>query len=171
MSKKILFGFSLVVVFTLLAGVSSVNASSDKGKEAGEQHRSDVAEVVKKLEKIADEDNKIETEVEDVVEEEKKASEKVKEKMSAVDERGGFKTFLIGSDYKNLGELRSELVTTDNSLNRLNRALEKTTDDSIKADLQAQINELSEIKSEAEDFVKSIEGKFSLFGWLARMFQ
>jgi hypothetical protein len=34
--------------------------------------------------------------------------------MNAVDKRGAFKTFLIGSNYKNLGELGSELVTTDN---------------------------------------------------------
>ena len=171
MNKKMLLGSSLAVVFTLLAGVSNVYASSDKGMKTGEQHRSDVAQVVQELEKIADKDNKIAKELKAVAQEEKKASEKVKEKMNAVDERGGFKTFLIGSDYKNLGELRSELVTTDNDLTRLKKALEKATDASVRADLEAQINELSKIKSDAEAFVKSIEGKFSLFGWLVRMFQ
>lgn len=171
MNKKLLFGLSLIAAFTLLVGVSTTYASSDEGEKAGEQHRSDVAKVVQKLEKIANEDNDIESEVKDVAQEEESASEKVKEKMDAVDKRGGFKTFLIGSDYKNLGELRSELVTTDNDLNRLNKAFVKSKDDSVKADLQAQINELTTIKSEAEDFAKSIEDKFSLFGWLVRMFQ
>lgn len=169
MNKKLLFGSSLIVFFTLLSSASFAYAVSDEGEIAGEKHRSDVAEVVKKLEKIADKDISIGKEVMDVAKEEKDASEKVKDKMNAVDKRGGFKTFLIGSDYKNLGELRSELVRTDNDLNRLNKALGKATDVSIKADLEAQIKELSAIKSEAEDFAKSIDGKFSLFGWLVRM--
>jgi len=171
MNKKLLFSFSVIVVFILLAGASTIYADSEEGRTVGEKHRKDVSEVVQKLEKIANEDKKIKTEVEDVAEEETDSSEKVKEKMDAVDKRGGFKTFLIGSDYKNLGELRSELVTTDNGLARLNKALEKTTDETIKADLQAQITELSTIKSEAESFVKNIEGKFSLFGWLVKMLQ
>lgn len=165
-----MIGFSLVAVFILLGGTPDTRASADEGKKAVVQHQSDVANVVKKLEKIADLDKGIEVEVDNVAKKEKEAGEKVKGKMDAVDKRGGFKTFLIGSDYKNLGELRSELVTTENSLNRLNKALEKTTDDAVKTDLRTQISELSSIKTEAESFVKSMEGRFSLFGWLARMF-
>lgn len=171
MNKKLTLGFSLVVAFILILSTSNAYADSDEGVKAGKEHRNEVAKVVQKLEKIADEDNDIEDEVKDVAQEEKSSSEKVKEKMDAVDDRGAFKTFLIGSDYKNLGELRSELVKTDNALNRLNKALGRAKDNSIKADLQAQINELTTIKSKANVFVESIDGKFSLFGWLVKMFQ
>ncbi|MBC7766531.1 hypothetical protein H7Y21_00860 [Arenimonas sp.] len=168
MNKKLLFGLSLVAVFVLCT--TNTYASSDE-EETGEQHRSEVAKVVQKLEKIANEDDYIEIEVEDVAQEEKSSSEKVKEKMDAVDKRGGFKTFLIGSDYKKIEELKSELDATDTDLNKLNKALEKSKDNSIKADLKVQINELTTIKFKANDFVKNMEEKFSLFGWLVRMFQ
>jgi cytoskeletal protein RodZ len=145
----------------------SDNATSSN---MGEQHRSEVAKVVQSLVKVANKDSNIGEEVRAVAQQEKDSGDKVKEKMNTVEKRNGFKTFLIGSDYKNLGDLRSELVTTQNNLDRLNVALEKTTSSTTKAELQTQIDKLSTILTNAKNFIKSEEGKFSLFGWLLKMF-
>jgi cytoskeletal protein RodZ len=145
----------------------SDNATSSS---MGEQHRSEVAKVVQSLVKVANKDSNIGEEVRAVAQQEKDSGDKVKEKMNTVEKRNGFKTFLIGSDYKNLGDLRSELVTTQNNLDRLNAALEKTTSSTTKAELQTQIDKLSTILTNAKNFIKSEEGKFSLFGWLLKMF-
>jgi len=169
MNKKILSIVSMFAVL-LFVGAVSVYAKSDNSKLTGEEHRSEVSKVVQELEKIADRDSDIKSEVKAVAEDEKSASEKVKEKIDAVEIRSGFKTFFVGSDYKNLGALRSELVTSDNHQERLNRAMSNTTDSSVKAELQNQINELNTIQDKAEAFVKSMEGKFSLFGWLVKLF-
>jgi hypothetical protein len=106
-----------------------------------------------------------------VAKEEKDSVEGVSAKMEQVEKRNGFKTFLIGSDYKNLGALRSELVTTQNHIDRLTKSLERATSTENKVDLEKQIAELEGIRTKAEAFVKDQEGKFSLFGWLVKMLQ
>jgi len=171
MNKKMIY---IGIVACALASLGATNVLANDSREykgAGEEHRSKVAEVVKKMEKTAGMDLKIRDEVKTVAQEEKNSSEVIKEKMDMVEKRSGFKTFLTGSDYKNLGDLRSELVTTQNRLDRLNKALDRATSTTIKADLEAQIKELEAIKTKADTFVKDNENKFSLFGWLVRMFR
>ncbi|MFA6227101.1 MAG: hypothetical protein WC631_01295 [Candidatus Paceibacterota bacterium] len=177
MNKKILYILSVLFVFALVGatGVYADERSDDEESDnatssIGEQHRSRVADFAEELEKIDDKDDAVENEIKTIAREEKDTSERVKEKMDKVEKRNGFKIFLIGSDYKNLGALRSELVSTENRLNRLNKALAKTTSSSTQAELQTQIDELTTIKTEADSFVKDNESKFSLLGWLVRMF-
>ena len=85
-----------------------------------------------------------------------------------INSRSKIKTFLIGSDYKNLGALRSEIVKTTNRIDQLNRTIENATD---TAEMQTQIQTLEQEQVKIENFIKAQEGKFSLFGWLAKMFQ
>lgn len=165
-----LYVATFACALALVATGVSAQSNETENKSRGEQHRSNVANVVQELEKIGDRDNQIGEEVKTVAQKEKTESEIVKEKMDKVENRGAFKTFLIGSDYKNLGALRSELVTTQNSLDRLTKALDRTSSTTVRTDLEAQISELQAIKIKAESFVKDNESKFSLFGWLVRLF-
>lgn len=166
MNKKVMYAFSLLAMFSLALVAHAENATSS----LGEQHRSHVSNFVQQLERVAGKDRTVGAEVKAVAQEEREISEKVKEKMEGIEKRGALRTFLIGSDYKNLGALRSDLVTTQNHIERLNKALERTDSSSTKAELETQIKDLTDIQTKAENFVKSMEGKFSLFGWLARMF-
>ena len=170
MNKKILYIVSLACALSLIGATSAFAKSENGSKQTGEQHRSAVANIVQELVKVANRDSQIGEEVKVVAQEEKDQSEIVKEKMDKVENGGGLKTFFIGSDYKNLGALRSELVTTQNHLNRLNKALERTTSTTIKADLETQIKDLEAIKTKADSFVKTNESKFSLFGWFVKLF-
>jgi hypothetical protein len=149
---------TIALSFLLIASSASVAlAQSDKGKATSEQHRSKVAETVKALTVVA--------------QEQESSNERATKAIEVVEARGGFKTFLIGTDYKNIGALRSEVVTTQNSINRLTKAKERATDDSVKADLDAQIKALEETNMSALNFIKTNESKFSIFGWLVKLFQ
>ncbi len=175
MKKNLYFSLISVVLLLVLSSVvyAEVSTSSEVGKSKnGDRHRSEVSKVVQELNGIADRDTSIGNEIRVVAQEQKDLAEKVKDQMNAVETRGGFKTFLIGADYKNLGVLRSEIVTTENHLSRLNKVfLASSTTRTTRIDVEKQIKELSGVKTKAEAFVKSMEGKFSLFGWLVRMFQ
>ncbi len=171
MSKKISYvAISLVCVFSLLGVSNAMAKSEDEGREIGEQHKSEVSGVVRELLKVADRDKQIGDEVKEVAESEEDQSEGIKEKMNKVEQRSRLKTFFIGSDYKNLGQLRSELVTTENNLERLNKSMERTTSATIKTDLENQIKNLQTIKEKADLFVKNNENRFSLFGWFLKLF-
>ncbi|MFA5831795.1 MAG: hypothetical protein WC878_08290 [Candidatus Paceibacterota bacterium] len=170
MNKNFYIAIAVLFAFVFV-GNTNVFAKEQGGEKMSEQHRSDVAKVVQGLEKVAGKDAGIGEEVKAVAQEEKDGVADVVEKMEKVENRGGFKSFFIGSDYKNLGALRSELVTTQNHIDRLMKSAERASSTEIKAELQTQIDELKGIQTKAEEFIKGQEGKFSLFGWLVKMFQ
>lgn len=189
MNKKFLFIVSLACAFVLIGATSakaesndneannevkSVNEARDAGdvgEKLSEQHKKVSDDVVKELKDSAEKDNEIKDEVNAIAEGVATSSEAIREKMDKIETRSSFRTFLFGSDYKNLGALRSELVTSDNHIERLTKALDKTTSSTIKSSLEAQITQLQATKTKAETFVKDNESKFSLFGWFIKLFQ
>ncbi|HET8575214.1 MAG TPA: hypothetical protein VFM02_03545 [Candidatus Paceibacterota bacterium] len=150
---------------------TSVNMhATSTGKMTSELHRSAVALVVANLKEVAGKDDKIGAEVSAVAETQEVSNDRMSGAMAKVESRGKFKTFLIGSDYKNLGIIRSEIVTTNNSIDQLKKAEEKTTDPEVKADLQTQVEALIKTQTETNAFVQAHEDSFSLFGWLVKLF-
>ncbi len=149
------------------------NDSKDKEDQGDDDtnEKSDVAKFVSALKSIADKDKKIGGEVSAVATAQSDSDDVKIEAMDKIKTRGGFKTFLIGTDYTSIGVLRSTLVTTQNSIDRLTKAMASVTDASVKAQLAAEIKVLQDNQVKVDAFIKANEGKFSLFGWLARIFE
>jgi len=137
----------------------------------GEEHRSEMADIMEKLGKLADRGGSVSDEVRDIIKEQKDTEDKVVQAMNEVEKRDGLRTFFFGTDYKNLGELRSTMMTTENHIERLQKASLRTTDATVKAGLEAEIEAHKNTASSTEVFIRDNEGKFSLFGWFVRIFQ
>jgi hypothetical protein len=90
--------------------------------------------------------------------------------MEKVQTRSKVQTFFLGADYKNLGTLRSETVQTRNRIEQLNRTMANMENASDTIEVKAQIQTLQQEQTRIEDFVKQNESKFSLFGWLTKLF-
>lgn len=133
-------------------------------------YRSDVANFVRELKNTAGKDRNIGQEVRQIAKEQEESVEEVESAKEAVEEKGRFRVFLIGTDYKNIGVLRSKIVTTENHLQRLTKAIDRTTDPATKAELEKQVLELQNIKFEVEAFIKDHESQFSILGWFVRLF-
>ena len=144
--------------------------STTTGKEMREEHRSEVAERVQELLQVADRAGGIGSEVRDIAHDIASSSERQDEAKTSVENRPGWLVFIIGSDYGNLGKLRSEISTTQNQIERLTNAMNRATDASVKADLQAQIDALQVQASTTNAFVKDNESNFSIFGWFFKLF-
>lgn len=108
-------------------------------------------------------------EIKRIVEEQKEALEETTKAKKSVESRGKLKTFLIGSDYKNIGAIRSEMVKTEARIEQLRREAEKLIP-LERAEVEAEITKLEESEHELEHFIEENESKFSLFGWLAKLF-
>ncbi len=137
------------------------------------EHRSAVANFVQGLLKVADrEPGGIGGQVREVARAQSSSTETVVQAMEKVQTRSKIKTFLFGSDYKNLGKLRSEMVQTRNRLEQLNRLLSEVTNEADKTELQNQISTLEQEQEKIQTFIaqKEQEGKYSLFGWLMKLF-
>jgi len=137
----------------------------------GELHRSVVANFVQGLLNVASRsEGGIGEQVRVIAQEQNQNKEKIADQIEAIEKRNKFKTFLIGTDYKNVGALRSEMVQTRNQLEQLNRLMEQTKNTADKTELQNQITALEEEQIQIETLLKKAEGKFSLFGWLVKLF-
>lgn len=136
-----------------------------------EEHRSNVSNFVQNLIFVANrEGNGIGQQVREIAQQQNQAASTTIQAMEKVQERNKIKTFLVGSDYKNLGALRSEMVQTENRLNKLNNLMENVQNEADKTELQNQIQTLQQEQEKIETFVNANEDKFSLFGWFTKLF-
>ena len=90
--------------------------------------------------------------------------------MINVEKKSPIKTFFLGSDYKNLGVIRSELATTSNNIAKLKSLLDKTTSNADKTLLNDKIQVLEVEQTKLNTYVTAHENTFSLFGWFTKLF-
>lgn len=177
MNKKILyvlpvlFMFALVSVTCVYADETSSTKKSDNATSSiGEQYQSKVANFIQTLWSSSVRLNGIGDKVREIAQEQSSSNDKVSNVIDTVNNRSALKTFLIGTDYKNLGVLRSAIASTTNNLNQLKRELDKLATTSDKTVVMNQIKSLEAEQVKLNDFVKNNEGKFSLFGWFVKLF-
>lgn len=180
MKKNLLFVLVLMIVviassFFILRTASAKSANSQKEDRGdiinSEQHRNVTTKFIKGLLNVADK-QKGETgeQVRVIAQEQGQNEEKIADKIDAIQKRNKIKTFLIGADYKNVGALRSEMVKTRNRIEKLKRLTEQTTDEADKTALQTQITDMEIEQTNTETFLQTNESKFSLFGWVRKLF-
>ena len=149
---------------------TAVTQTQQKEQINTQQHQNTVTNFVQNLLQIANKENGIGVQVRTIAQEQNQSASTTIEAMERIQKRGQFKTFLIGTDYKNTGALRSEMVQTQNRLEQLNQLMENIQNIEDKIGLQNQVKTLEQEQVKIESFVKDQEGKFSLFGWLVKIF-
>jgi hypothetical protein len=158
-----LFIASLVLAITLCFSIVFAKEQNTKQVNGAEQ-RSTVATFVQTLLNVADrEQGGIGEQVRVVARQQNETKDKVADAIDKVRNRSKVKVFLIGTDYKNIGQLRREMVKTRNQIDWLNRLLDKTTSEESKTALQGQIQTLEQEQQKIEDFLKANESKFKKF--------
>jgi hypothetical protein len=149
---------------------TSTTTVKTKGEVTAEAHRSAVATFVKSLLSVANREGGIGAEVRVIAQAQNESASTTVEAVEKIEARNKIKTFLIGSDYKTIGELRSELAKTDNNLEKLKSLRDKAVTASAKAELDVQIAALEKAQVELEAFVDSHEDSVSIFGWFVKLF-
>lgn len=142
--------------------------TNQKGGEVSVSSQSEVALFVQELLKVADRERGIGAQVRVIAQEQQKSSETSANAIAKVESRSKLKTFFVGSDYKNLGTLRSEMVKTEAQIKQLEQLATKAVTASAKATLTAQIAVLKAAQLKLNTFIEAHAKTFSLFGWLAK---
>lgn len=104
-----------------------------------------------------------------MVESHQQIQTKNQEAIKTMSQRNNALKFFLGPDYKNAGQVRSNIVSLRNDISQLEALKEDATEEDVE-DIQLAIDEL---QTEAEDLDSQLEEQlsgFSLFGWLARRF-
>ena len=143
----------------------------NKKQDNAELHRSTVANFVQSLLAVADREGGIGQEVRTIAEQQNGTKDRAANIIYAVENRSKLKTFLIGTSYKNLGELRSQMVQTRNQIEQLKRLADKAENEADKTELQTQIQTLEQEQANIDAFIAQNEDKFSLLGWAVKLFR
>jgi hypothetical protein len=133
-------------------------------------YRSAVSLFVQALLHDADRDGGIGAEVRRVAQSQNTSASTTADAIAHVEARGKFWSLLFGTDWKNIGTLRSEIARTNADIARLNAALASTTDVSVKADLQTELTALTSEQAKVKTFVDAHANSFSLLGWFTKLF-
>jgi len=147
------------------------NALHGVGAITAEAHRGLVANFVQSLLAVAGREGGIGQQVRVIAELQNDTKDKTAEEIKIVENRSEVKTFFFGSDFKNLGDLRSQIVQTRNQIAQLTRLADKAENDQDKAELESQIQTLEQEQTNIDNFVTQNEDKFSLFGWVVKLFR
>jgi hypothetical protein len=129
-----------------------------------------VATFVQSLLAVADREGGIGQEIKVIAQKQNDTKERTSDLINAVENRNKIKTFFIGTSYKNLGELRSQMVQARNQIDQLKRLADKAENDQDKTELQSQILALEQEQTNINNFITQNESKFSLFGWAVKLF-
>lgn len=160
---------------TAATSASRGNATSTEAKADGqltaESHRSTIATFVQTLLGVANREGGIGTQVRAVAMAQQDSASTSVNAIAKVEAKSGIRAFFFGSDYKSLGQLRSEMVITQNNIDQLKTLLSQAVSDTDKGELSAQIQVLEDSQTKIDAFVQAHESSFSVFGWFTRLFQ
>ncbi len=150
---------------------TEVRTQNKRGTTTAELHRSEVAKFVQTLLFSSTRLGGIGEQVRLIAQEQASSTERTVTAIEKIEQRSNFKTFIIGTDYKNLGVIRSELVTMQNRIQRLSTEAERMASSTDKNTIIQEVVVLGEERLKLETFVKNNENIFSLFGWVRKIFE
>ena len=125
---------------------------------------------IQNLNRVAERNNnpEIGEQVRSMIQNHEKVQTRTKTALQQMSQRNKAVKFMIGPDYKNAGQARSDVVGLRNDI----RKLEQIKEDSLPADAGDVQGAIDELQVEADgleaQLTEQLSG-FSLFGWLAKL--
>ena len=149
-------------------GTTTASTTKNNASKTGEEHMSVGARFVQSLLAVANREGGIGAQVRAIAQAQNNTASTSVAAITNLETRSKWRTFFFGTDYKSVGQLRSDMTTTQANIDTLQKLLDKTVNASDRVELQAQIKALQDSQAKLEAFVKAHESTFSLFGWLNR---
>ena len=153
------------------ASPSATSTPKNRGQINAQEHRSVVANFVQSLVHVANRDGGIGEQVRVIAHEQSLSASTTLQAMQIVQTRSKVKTFFLGTDYDNVGALRTQMVMTRNRLTQLSNLMLRTQNASSTEEIRNQVLTLEEEQAKIQNFIDEQENKFSLFGWLVKLFR
>lgn len=148
-------------------------ADKTTGKTNAQVHKEKTQKVIQNLEQVANQEEsdgsaEVSGKIEQIAQVQEQVQEQTAEAIEQVEKRGKIKTFLIGTDYKNLGQLRSSLVHNRNQIRKLTQTMNQVQNEEETSMLQEQLMILMQERERIKAVITENESGFSLFGWVSR---
>ena len=145
------------------------NQQGQSGQQTGTGNRG-IETAIQNLNRVAERNNnpEIGEQVRSMVQNHEKVQIRTKTALQVMSQRNKVVKFLLGPDYKNTGQVRSDVVGLRNDI----RKLEQIKKDALPVDVGDVQGAIDELQVEADGLEAQLEEQlsgFSLFGWLAKL--
>jgi len=107
-------------------------------------------------------------EIQEIADTEEEEVEDVVDIIEEVEAQNKFKVLLIGTDYNNLGKLRSNLVHNRNQIRKLTKTTAKVQSAENSITIQEQLLVLVQERERIKDVIEESESQFSILGWIRK---
>ena len=149
---------------------SQGNQQGQGGQQTGTGNRG-IETAIQNLNRVAERNNnpEIGEQVRSMVQNHEEMQVRTMTALQQMSQRNQVLKFMFGPDYKNAGQVRSDVVGLRNDI----RKLERIKENSLPADagdVQGAIDELQVEANELEAQLTEQLSGFSLFGWLVKLF-
>lgn len=143
------------------------NQQGQGGQQAGNKG---METAIQNLNRVAERNNNPEVgeQVRSMVQNHEKVQIRTETALQTMSQRNKAVKFLLGPDYKNAGQVRSDVVGLRNDIKKL----EQIKEDSLPADAGDVQGAIDELQVEADSLETQLEEQlsgFSLFGWLSKL--
>jgi len=170
--KKIITVY--VITLLILIMPSFVLAQGNQQGQGGQQQAvvgGGIETATQNLNRVTERINnpEIGEQIRSMVQNHEKVQTRTKTALQQMSQRNQALKFMIGPDYKNAGQVRSDVVGLRNDIEKLEQIKEESLPVDA-GDIQGAIDELQVEADELETQLAERLSGFSLFGWLARLF-
>jgi len=170
MKKIITISAVLLAVFILPSFVLAQGSQQGQGGQQDGTGNKGIETAIQSLNRVVERNNnpEIGEQVRSMVQNHEKVQVRTKTALKEMSQRNKALKFLLGPDYKNAGQVRSDVVGLRNDIKKLEqiKAGSLATD---AGDVQGAIDELQVEADELEAQLSEELSGFSLFGWLTKL--
>ena len=151
---------------------SSLNKKNvkTKGLENAIQRRSQVANAVQEMLKVAERSGGIGDQVRVMAQNQEKTQEKIEASLEKIQNRNKLMRFVFGPDSEEIKNARRILQENQDELTQLENVRSQLTNIVDQEKVQEQIEKIQEARAEIEQDLNKSEKVFSLFGWMRNIF-
>jgi len=171
MKKIIVALITMSLIFTMSSFVFAQGNQNNQGEQQQEGTvNKGIGAAVRNLNRVTERNNnpEIGEQVRSMAQNQERIQKRTEEALQQMDQRNKAVKLLIGPDYKNAGQVRSNVVGLRNDIRKLEQIKDKSLPTDIE-DIQGAIDELQVEAEEIETQLSEQVSGFSLFGWLARL--
>jgi hypothetical protein len=143
---------------------------SQEASESGDMIFGNVERIRTQIQKLT---NKLSKENQDQIQNtlqvQSQVQQRVQNALKNIEQRPAYLRFLIGPDYKNVGQVRSEIVRLDAQVRQLTQLRDSLTNQDDINSVQSVIDDLDSQSTQIQNTLQQQTQGFSLFGWLAKL--
>jgi len=163
----------VAILMTLTVSSFALAQGNQQGQGEPQKINADnkgVESAAQNLKRVVDRNNNpgVGEQIRAMVESHEEIQTRTKTALSQMNQRSNMVKFFIGPDYKNAGQVRSDVVGLRNDIKKLEQIKEGYSPEDA-GDIQGAIDELQVEANELENQLTEELSGFSLFGWLSKL--